>query len=360
MAYIEARTNKKGQTKYRALVRVAGHPIQSRTFYHKTAAQNWANTIEIEMKEGKYFMTSENKRRTVNDLIDRYNTDKKNPRVIPYLNIWRKFIGPYSLPTINRDILTDALHKIEAIPTPHGGEKTPATMNRYIAAMSVVFTYAYKKLDWIERNPFEKVDKYQEPQGIVRYLEPDQIISLLNACKKSKNTLLYPAVLIALTTGARKNEILSLRWSDIDLQNKRAILQKTKNGERRSIPISDQVLPILQEMEQNRGTNEYVFPPTRESKIKHHANITHAWYNALRRAGITNFRFHDLRHTAASYLSMKQTSPIAVANLLGHKTLDMTKRYSHLSDKCNQEIVGGLTEQLFAQTPNQGGETIKI
>ena len=356
MAYIEARTNKRGQTKYRALVRVKGRPIQSRTFYHKTAAQEWANRIEIEMKDGKYFMTPEAQRRTDNDLIDRYNTDKKNPRVIPYLNIWRKFIGPYSLPTINRDILTDALHKIEAIPTPHGDKKTPATMNRYIAAMSVVFSYAYKKLDWIERNPFEKVDKYKEPKGIVRYLQYDQIDRLLTACKQSKNTLLYPAVLMALTTGARKNEILSLRWSDIDLQNRRAILQQTKNGERRSIPLAEPVLLVLQEMEQNRGTNEYVFPPTRESPIKHHANITHAWYNALKKAGIKEFRFHDLRHTAASYLMMNNTPTVAVANLLGHKTLDMTKRYSHLSDECNQEIVGGLTEKLFAQTQEQGGQ----
>ncbi len=351
MANIQKRVNKKNEVSYRALVRIKGYPVQSKTFLKLAHAQEWAKRIEIEMKDGKFFMTPEAQRRTVNELIDRYTTEviipKKDKRLVPYLNIWRKIIGQFSLAAVNRDILTDALHKIEAIPKPHGGKKSPATMNRYIAAMSIVFSYAYKKLDWIERNPFEKVDKYKEPKGIVRYLKSEQIIRLLAACRQSSNPLLYPAVLMALTTGARKNEILSLRWSDIDFPNKMAILQKTKNGDCRSIPISDQVLPILQEMERNRGTCEYVFPPTRESPIKHHANITHAWYAALKKADIKEFRFHDLRHTAASYLMMNNTPTVAVANLLGHKTLDMTKRYSHLSDECNQTIVENLTEKLF-------------
>ena len=367
MATITKRTNKRGEVSYRALIRVKGYPPQSKTFIQRTNAQEWAMRTELQMKDGKFVMTSEAQHRTVAELIDKFIAETlpehKQKAQANYLNTWKDLIGQYALIAVKRDLINDALNKIRKMPTPHGGEKTPATLNRYISAISVVFTYAYKQLDWIERNPFDKVQKYKEPRGRVRFLTDDEREKLLRECMLSQNSLLYPAVLLAITTGARKEEIMSLRWEDIDLhgETKRAILQKTKNGERRSISIVEPALTEMLKLEQKRGTNEYVFAPQRESKIKHHANITHAWYNALRRAGITNFRFHDLRHTAASYLAMHGATNREMAEFLGHKTPQMTMRYAHLSDRHQFSLAESImSHKVFAQTPNQGGETITI
>ncbi|MBD5391642.1 site-specific integrase [bacterium] len=361
MANIQKRESKSGVISYRALVRIKGHPVQSRTFTQRTKAVEWAKRTEIDIRDGKYLPSLEANRRTVSELIDRYIAEElpkkqnKNHDVSRHLEIWRSLIGAYALIAIKTDILTWAINKIAAMPTPHGGTKSPATMNRYIASLSVVFSYGYKNLDWLSHNPIEKVRKYKEPRGRVRYLSDDERERLLSACKESHNPMLYPAVLLGIISGARKEELLSLQWPDVDLyvdeNTGRAILQDTKNNERRTIPIVEPVLSLLRDMERVRGTAKYVFSAKRLDTRKGHANINHAWYEALSKAGISNFRFHDLRHTAASYLAMQGASLAEIADILGHKTLQMTKRYSHLSDQHKQTVVKRImSDTIFGGT----------
>ena len=361
MATIEKRINSKGETSYRALVRIKGHPSVSNTFAQKTKAEEWAKRTEIAIKDGKYLPSVESNRRTVSELIDKYLKEEhpkqqnKTTDINAHLGIWKSLIGQYALIAIKPDILTSALHKIAEIPTPRGKTKSAATMNRYIASLSVVFSYGYKNLDWLSHNPMAKINKYTEPRGRVRYLSDTERASLLSACKESSNPILYPVVLLAITTGARKNEILSLKWEDIDLYletgNGRAILHETKNGEQRTIPIIEPALSILRDLEKAHGNSTYVFPPNRYSSLTGHANINHAWYTALEKAKITNFRFHDLRHTTASYLAMSNVTTGEIADLLGHKSLQMTKRYSHLSDLHKQSTVQQvMTNKIFGDS----------
>lgn len=348
MASIEKRINSKGETSYRALVRIKGHPPVSKTFTKKTRAAEWASRTEIDIKEGKFAGLAA-AHHTVNELIDKYLTEelpRKQNRcndIYAHANIWRGLIGSYSLAAINTAILTSALAKIEQMATPRGGKKSPATMNRYIASLSVIFTYGYKTLEWISHNPIEKIRKYTEPRGRVRYLSDEERDRLLAACQESENPALYPAVMLAITSGARKEEILSLKWADVDLYLPNGaghgILHNTKNNERRTIGIIEPVLSLLREMEKAKGNSEYVFPPQRTDSKTGHANINKAWYDALRKADITNFRFHDLRHTAASYLAMNGATMGEIADILGHKTLQMTKRYAHLSDAHKQSVL---------------------
>ena len=128
----------------------------------------------------------------------------------------------------------------------------------------------------------------------------------------------------------RRGEILNLKWSDIDLDRGVILLQTTKNGERRFVPLVGIALDLLKSKNTNQSTNSLVFPAS-HSPLKP-IDIRSAWETTLRKAEIFNFRFHDLRHTTASYLAMNQASLLEIGILLGHKTVQMTKRYAHLSN----------------------------
>ena len=138
---------------------------------------------------------------------------------------------------------------------------------------------------------------------------------------------------------------MNLKWGDIDLGRGSILLQTTKNGERRLVPLLGTALNLLSSRYINQTVDSLVFPaPHCASKP---IDIRSAWETALRKAGVANFRFHDLRHTAASYLAMNQASLLEIGTLLGHKTVQMTKRYAHLSNAHIYTAAAKLNEKLF-------------
>ncbi|MBU1207680.1 MAG: site-specific integrase [Proteobacteria bacterium] len=137
--------------------------------------------------------------------------------------------------------------------------------------------------------------------------------------------------MVALTTGMRRGEILGLKWDYIRLESRFSILPITKNNTSRVVPINDTLYRILAEMPQKSG---YVF-----GNGKPITDIKHSFTSACRKAGITDFRFHDLRHTYASHLAIRGVHIRALQELLGHKTLAMTQRYSHLAPEQLQNAV---------------------
>ena len=138
---------------------------------------------------------------------------------------------------------------------------------------------------------------------------------------------------------------MNLKWGDVDLDRGSIFLQTTKNGERRFIPLVGTALNLLRSRSSNETMDSLVFPaPHSPSKP---IDIRSAWETALNKAGISNFRFHDLRHTAASYLAMNQASLLEIGTLLGHKTVQMTKRYAHLSNVHIHSTAMSLNEKLF-------------
>jgi integrase len=140
-------------------------------------------------------------------------------------------------------------------------------------------------------------------------------------------------VMVALTTGMRRGEILGLKWDYIRLDNRLIILPITKNNTVRVIPINDTLHRILSEMPEKSG---YVFS---KGNGGHIGDIKHSFTSVCRKARIQDFRFHDLRHTYASHLAMRGVHIRALQELLGHKTLAMTQRYSHLASEQLQNAV---------------------
>lgn len=347
MATIRKRTNSNGIVSYQAQIRLKGYPPTTQSFAQLTLAKHWANQTETAILEGRYFKTTEAKKHTLADLINRYIETvliPTKPKSIetqkPQLEWWSREIGYKVLSDVTPSLLAECRDNLLSQNSKHGVLRSPASTVRYMAALSHALTIAVNEWEWLESNPMKKVKKPKEPRGRVRYLSDDERERLFNACMESNNGFLYTVVLLATSTGMRLGEIMGLSWSDIDINKGRIVLQETKNGERRTVPLVGKALDAMKKHNQVRrlGSN-YIFPSKNGKKP---ACIRVAWNNAIAKAEVENFHFHDLRHSTASYLAMNGASLAEIADILGHKTLQMVKRYAHLSDS----HVAGVLEDM--------------
>ena len=203
----------------------------------------------------------------------------------------------------------------------------PSTVHRYLMYLSAVLDFAVE-CDWLETNPMQRIRKPSPGRGRVRFLTEDECPRLLHACRENSKAFLYPMVMIALSTGGRKNEIRTLRWPAVDFAQGVVRFLKTKTHEPRSVPLVGEARSVLEELAQRRPpASAWVFPQANGREAVH---IDYAWTVAMQRAGITNFRFHDLRHTFASYMCMSGATLLDVAAVLGHRKIQNTMQYSHL------------------------------
>jgi integrase len=233
-------------------------------------------------------------------------------------------------------------------------EVAPATVNQEIKRLRHMLN---KAIEWgyIRENPCKGIKNMKEPSGRIRYLSHDEMEKLLKACDVSSlkenphndgrtfskiiSVYLKPIVQIAIHSGMRRGEIMSLRWKDIDSKERRIMLEKTKNNEKKVIPMNDTLFHVFQSLPRHLH-EEKVFPDINGNMV------TVTFRRACKRAGIGDFRFHDLRHTFASYLTMGGANLRTVQTLLGHKDLRMTMRYSHLSPEHLREAVSRLDKSL--------------
>jgi integrase len=206
--------------------------------------------------------------------------------------------------------------------------KKPATVNRALATLKHMLT---KAVEWemADEDVLKKVRRAKllpENNRRLRYLkDAEENKSLIEACSPH----LKPIVITALNTGMRKGEILGLTWERVDRINSLILLDITKNGERREIPINSTLRTAFEErVLTNINGSPYVFC---DNSGKPFDDVKRSFASACTKAGIKDFHFHDLRHTFASQLVMKGVDITTVKELLGHKTLTMTLRYAHLA-----------------------------
>lgn len=351
MATIQKRIQKDGKTTFHVRIRRKGQPLQCGTFTNISKAKEFVQRTEASMKEGRYLKTVEAKKHTLAELIDRYIQDvlprkpKSNRQQLMQLQWWRKSLGYCILSDLSPSLLAEQRDRLAREKTPKGNLRSPSTIVRYLAVLSHALTVAVKEWEWLDDTPMRKVSKPQEPRGRVRYLDEDERIRLLEACKESSNPYIYIIVVLALSTGMRQGEILNLTWKDVDLERERIILEETKNGERRAVPLSGHILDLLRELSKKQRADSVLLFPGQDPKK--HADIRFAWEKALEDGMILNFRFHDLRHTFASYLAMRKATLTELKSLLGHKTASMTARYSHLSEAHGAAVVSDMTKDIF-------------
>ena len=356
MASIEKRVTDDGETSYRVKVRIKGFPVQSATFERVTDAKKWAQNTESAIRENRHFKTSEAKRHTLAEMLERYARDvlPTKPKTAPFqlrqLNWWKAEIGSFALADVTPALIAQYRDKLAGGITVRGKPRNPATVNRYLAVLSHAFTVAVREWGWIEDTPMRRVSKGKESRGRVRFLSDGERFRLLKACKESSNTFLYPVVVLALSTGMRAGEIMGLTWDVVDLNQGYAILHETKNGERRRVAITGHALEQLKELSKVRRIDSKLIFPSKENapqKPQKPIDLRAPWLAALKIAGIDDFKFHDLRHSAASYLAMDGASLAEIAEVLGHKTLQMVKRYAHLSEGHTARVVESMNSKIF-------------
>ena len=225
------------------------------------------------------------------------------------------------------------------------GPRCAATVNRYHASLMALFTWAIKQRQAPRgfENPARKIERTPENNSVVRFLTDAERERLMQACRESTWPRLYLLVLMAITTGARRGELLALTWGDVDLERAIAHVKTTKNDHPRALPL---VAVVLEELRRFAGARpEACIFPSR-SRLSAPRHFESSWLAALKRAGIRRFRFHDLRHTCASYLAQNGASLLEIADVMGHRQLAMVKRYAHLTTdskaKLVQRVLGGI------------------
>jgi integrase len=207
MATIEKRLSADGAATFRVKVRVKGVPMQNATFQRLTDAKDWAKITEGAIKDRRYFKNTEAKKRTLGDLIDRYIDDvlpqkpKSEAKQKSQLLWWKAKLGAHYLIDLTPSLIAEQRDKLAKEKSRFGQRYSPATINRYLAALSHAFTIAVNDWAWLDDSPMRKVTKPREPRGRVRYLADDERNRLLTACDASACRELKQIVILALSTG---------------------------------------------------------------------------------------------------------------------------------------------------------------
>ncbi len=347
MATIEPRKQKDGTTAYRVRVRRLGESPLSQTFARKTEAQAWADETETRIRQGAYVASAADRKRTLAALIRKYREEYLPQRGISdeakqgaLLDWWATNFGHVTLDKLRPEVVAAGRRKLQARTKRDGDPLSGATVNRYLAALSAVCKWAWKELRWIPSNPVLDVTKAPETTGIVRFLSDAERNALFTACKASTDPNIACFVMLALATGARYSNLRRLTWDDVDRERWTLRFTETKNKMPRYVPVVGAAQPALQaQYDRDPNGQAWVFKGSRDGVP---ADLDRPWRKVRKAAGIEDVRFHDLRHTTASYLTMNGATLAEVAEALGHRTLVMAKRYSHQSG----EHVRGTLERM--------------
>jgi integrase len=318
MATIE----KRGQF-WRVKIRRAGLLAQTRTFDNRMQAQQWARSVESEIDKGIVVDRRTAQRLSLSEVLERYRREvTPTKRGSADENLRLKAMAQRPFARIRMSALTSshlATYRDERLRVVSG-----ATVNREFGLLSHAIDTARREWDvYLPTNPCTLVRRPPQGRPRSRRLQGDEEQRLLAACRDARNIWLAHFVALAIETGMRRGELLALQWSNVDLERRIAFLPVTKNGESRGVPLSSRAIAILRGLP--ASSNGRVFGELTADALKH------SFKRAVRRAGIKGLRLHDLRHEATSRFFEKGLNVMEVASVTGHKTLQMLKRYTHLS-----------------------------
>jgi len=351
--------------KYFIDYRADGKRVREIVGSSKKQAELVLSKRKVEVVENRHFNVRKAQKITLNEFVkmylDLHSRINKKPSVIIrdqviIKNLLRKFGGKYLYqitPMMIEKYKSERLNTVVAPANairrhlkPEEQKKvSPATVNRELAGLKSMFNKAilWKKAT---ENPVRQVQMLKEDNQRLRYLEEAEMKKLIEACQ----ACIKPIVILAVNTGMRKGEMLNLKWKDVDLERRIIYLLDTKNSEKREVFLNETAVNTLRALT-HHPTSEYVFCKANGSKYN---DIKGYFGAALKKCGILNFKFHDLRHTFASHLVMAGVDLKTVQELLGHKTMEMTLRYSHLSPDHKKRAVEVLCNKMgtvWAQEP---------
>jgi integrase len=347
-------------TVYKARVRKAGQGETCKTFKHRSDAEKWARKTEAAIERDDAGLTTQGQRHTLNESVTRYREERlpelsagAQETYDAHLRYWCTKLGHLRLSELHPERIATCRDELRA-----SGRK-PSSCNRYLAVLGAVLTRAVKHWHWLQVNPVWQVAKLAENNERKRFLSKPELARLLAACRESSSPDLLPVVLLAIGTGCRRGELLGLRWRAVDLAAGMFTLTETKNGDSRTLPIPAAVLPMLRERKAAADSgvvvplhdDRFIFPS--RVSAKQPADIRTSWQNAVKAARLGDFHFHDLRHSAASFLAMEGASLREIGEVLGHRCTQTTRRYAHIAETHAHQVVRGMADKLLGTA---GGE----
>jgi integrase len=285
--------------------------------------------IKRQVIEGKWFEIDEAKQHNFDEMMEKFmreHAPQREPTTQQRYVVSLKHLNPYFTGMILADITPQAISDYYQKRKEEGA--AVATINREYDVLSKAFNLAVKRWGWCRENPCQKVQKEPEHNQIDRWLTPDEAEGLLRKCSGYLNGDMVDIAISSLHTGMRQGEILSLKWTEIDIFRRTIIVIKTKNHKPRTIPMNETIYQMLLRRSKVRSMTGYVF--TTSNGTRHRArNLIREFEKAKEKAGIENFRFHDLRHTAATWMIQSGIDIYTVSKILGHKDIKTTMRYAH-------------------------------
>lgn len=306
---------------WQARVRRRGYPDEVKTFPSKVEAERWARAIEGEMDRGEFVSRSEAEQTTFGEIIQRYMetiTPKKRgcqEERIRLTATLRHRITKLSMANLTPQAVAE--YRDDRLKS-----RKANTVIRDLAMMSSIINHARREWGIVIQNPVEMIRKPTMPPGRDRVLSESEETRLLAELTPTgrRNSLMQPLVIVAIETAMRRGEILGIRWDHVDLDRRVIFLPLTKNGQSRYVPLSTRAAETLTQLP--KSPDGRVFPINT-------AAMEANFMKAVRRAGLLNLHFHDLRHTAASRMARKLPNVIELASVTGHTSLQMLKRYYH-------------------------------
>ena len=351
MATITVRNGARGVT-YKVEVRMAGHRAITKTFATRAEAKSWARDLDSKLSKGEH-ADSEAERRTLADACEQYikthpHISGDHARIVTW---WKDTHGRRTLAKVTtpwlteiRDDLAAGSYKVGPKGKQSERKRKPGTVNRTLTYLKTVLSYCVE-IGWLARSP--AVKKLTEAKR-VRFLSDDELQALTQALGECEERVMLPFAYCALSSGARAGELLALERKDVDMAKGVATIHTSKNSEGRKLYFRGRALELLKDY-----TKVRVIGAPGLFVLNSGAPLTHSVYGklfreALAKAKITDFRFHDLRHTAASFLAQNGATLLEIQQILGHKTPTMTARYAHLVESHVESVVDRVMRSKLA------------
>lgn len=343
MATIDKRTTRDGQTRWRVRVRRRGES-ETATFATRVEAREWAQEVEQAMSMGLWNRRGRAGGFTVGWVLDRYLLSRRpNRDTRRQLEWWRQHIGTEALNGVTRRRVLALRRHLAQEKSGTGRRRSPATVNRYMAALSGLFSWAQQH-EHLDIHPMKGITLLPEGSARLRCLSQSEKQALIAACRETGGLRLQALVVLGLSTGARRGEILRLRWSDLDSRERQIVIRGSGRLRQRTLPVPPSVMALLGKLAKVRRIDGNLIFADSHGQVRFPRA---AWKAALESAGIEDFRFHDLRHSAAAYLAKNGASLPEIAQILGTRTLQGVRRYAPLTQSHTPAVIGRMHDDLF-------------
>lgn len=330
MATISKRKNQDGTTTYLAQVRVTGFKTTSKAFSKQADAKTWAKALEEDLrKQRQQGATSEDVTRlTVAKLIESYleDPDTKALRYHDSLSLllawWSNECGTTRVLDLNVLELRKRRTKL------HKGRK-PATVNRYFSAMRSCWNWGRSAGLVPPDRAWPTRLMLREDNEVQRYLDDAELKRLLEA-SEAHSPVMHAAIVLSLATGLRQGELLRLTWRDVDLAGKRIRIMRTKTDTPRAVFLPEAAVTALRMLKRGDVVSTKAIFLHESGEPLNRGTLRIRWLEVRDAAKLRNFRWHDLRHSCASFLAQQGATLLEIASVLGHRSTTVTKRYAHL------------------------------